>query len=163
MIGGAATRPSPNLPAMADIAFTAEAHHRGRSATLVWVPDTVAGRLGDGAVRLPVEGCVNGIPYKGWLRRLRDGGAWYLLVDRTIRAGDPVVVEVAVDPAPEETGLPEDVADQLAGFPRAQAGWDDLPSRHRAEYLAWIGEAATPAVRSRRIMASIEKLRADEP
>ncbi|HEX9994369.1 MAG TPA: YdeI/OmpD-associated family protein [Acidimicrobiales bacterium] len=147
---------------MAAIAFTAEAHHRGRSATLVWVPDGVAATLGDG-VRLPVEGRVNGLPYRGWVRRVRDGGPWYLLVDRTIRAGDPVAVEVDVDPAPDRDELPEDVADVLAGFPRAQAGWDDLPPKHRAEYLAWIDEAPSAAVRNRRIMASIDKLRADEP
>lgn len=147
---------------MAGTTFPAEVHHRGRSATLVWVPHDVAARLGSEA-RIPVRGTVGGAPYAGWLRRLRDADAWYLLVDREFRDGDVVTVELERDGQPAPTGMPDDLADLLAGFPRAQAGWDDLPESHRREYLDWIDEAAAPATRTRRIMAAIEKLREDEP
>jgi hypothetical protein len=149
---------------MAGVAFRGTVHHRGRSVTLVWLPGDVVVALGDPAcARLPVRGSVAGAPYTGWARRSRDRGAWYLLVDRHLRAGDVVDVEVDHDPAPDPPGLPDDMADLLAGFPRAQAGWDDLPPSHRREYLAWIEEAKGQATRTRRIMAAIEKLREDEP
>jgi Bacteriocin-protection, YdeI or OmpD-Associated/Domain of unknown function (DUF1905) len=148
--------------AVADLTFVAEVHHRGRSVTLLWVPEDVAGRLG-GGVRVPVRGEVDGRPYAGWARRLRDCGPWYLLVSGDLRQRDTVPVEIERDPSPEPTGLPDDMADLLAGFPKAQKGWDDLSPTHRAEYLEWIDEAPTPATRTRRIMASIDKLRSDEP
>lgn len=147
---------------MAAMRFDAEVHHRGRAATLVWVPEEVAAALGAGQ-RLAVKGTVAGEAYAGWLRRVRDSGDHYLLVDRRLRAGDVVPVELAVDGDPAPDDLPDDVADLLAGFPRAQAGWEDLPPSHRLEYLAWIDEARGADTRHRRIMNAIEKLREDEP
>lgn len=148
---------------MAGVAFRGTVHHRGRSVNLVWLPaDVVDALWAVDCPRIPVRGSVGGATYVGWLRRSRHGD-WYVLVDRHLRDGDVVDVELDHDPSPDRPDLPDDMADLLAGFPRAQAGWEDLPPSRRREYLDWVGEVGSGPARTRRIMAAIEKLREDEP
>ncbi len=54
--------------------------------------------------------------------------------------------------------LPDDVAKALDGVPHARSRFDALPPSHKAEYLAWIGEAKKAVTRARRIAGMLERL-----
>lgn len=59
-------------------------------------------------------------------------------------------------------GLPADLAAALDADPAAKAAFEDLPTSHRREHVAWIEEAKLATTRARRIAQTVHKLAAGE-
>jgi uncharacterized protein YdeI (YjbR/CyaY-like superfamily) len=75
-------------------------------------------------------------------------------------AGDAVTVRIALDGAPREVEVPEALRVGLAGDPDAQARYDALAFTHRKEFARWVGEAKREETRDRRVVQTLEMLRA---
>lgn len=109
-----------------------------------------------------VTGSVNGIDIRGELQvvdgayRLMLGPAWRR--DSGLAVGDCVDVVLAPE-GPLTTNVASDIAEALAGEPRAAAFFDDLPTFYRNNYARWIDDAKRPATRAARIAEMVALLK----
>lgn len=77
-----------------------------------------------------------------------------------IRGGDTVEVELALDTAPREVAVPEDLAVALAGDAVAKAFFETLSYSNKLRHVLSITDAKTPETRAKRIDKAMEALRA---
>ena len=75
-----------------------------------------------------------------------------------VEIGDEVTVEIALDEAPREVVMPDDLATALAAQPGLASTFEDLAFTHRKEFVAWINEAKTAGTRERRVTGTLEML-----
>ena len=131
----------------------------GRTATGFAVPGEIVEALGSGR-RPPVTVTINGHGYRSTVARM--GGR--LLVPLAaehreaagVASGDEVEVEIALDTAPREVEVPEDLAAALDAVPGARARFDALSHTHRKEWVRSVTEAKADATRQRRIGKCME-------
>ena len=71
--------------------------------------------------------------------------------------GTEVDVEIALDTAPREVELPDDIA--AAFDDAARATYDGLAFSHRKEWVRWVTEAKKPETRASRIEKTVAALR----
>jgi hypothetical protein len=76
-----------------------------------------------------------------------------------VAAGDEVDVEVALDTAPREVEVPDDLRAALDGDPAARQAWERLSYSHQRQHVLAIEEAKAAATRERRIAKALEMLR----
>jgi uncharacterized protein YdeI (YjbR/CyaY-like superfamily) len=74
-----------------------------------------------------------------------------------IRAGDEIDVVIALDIAPREVVVPDDLAAALAAAPEARRFYDGLNYSDRKAHVALVESAKTPETRQRRIQRAVEK------
>jgi bifunctional DNA-binding transcriptional regulator/antitoxin component of YhaV-PrlF toxin-antitoxin module len=116
-----------------------------------------------GEARPPVEGTVNGTPFRG--RLMVYGGVTYLGLRKEIRAaagiedGDTVEVEFERDDAPREVEVPAPLAAALAADDEARAAFEALSYSHRKEYADWIADAKRGETKARRAERAVSILR----
>lgn len=140
-------------------AFTAPIEPADRGGAYVTVPFDVEAAFGSKRPR--VAATFDGVPYRGSLVRM-GGPDHILIVRKAIREqigkapGDPVAVTVALDTAPREVAVPDDLAEALKAA-GARAAFDALSYTHRREYAAWIAAAKRPDTRARRIARTAER------
>lgn len=133
----------------------------GRTATGLQVPDDVVEALGGGK-RPPVVVTVEGYTYRTTVAPM--GGAFWIPLAAEhreaagVRADQEVDVQIALDTAPREVSLPDDLAAAFDGPVRAV--FDALAFSHRKEWVRWIEEAKKPETRTARIEKTVESLRA---
>jgi len=77
-----------------------------------------------------------------------------------VGAGDDVDVDIALDRAPREVAVPDDLAAALADHDDARRFFDGLAYTHRKEWVRWIEEAKKPITRSTRVDKAVLALRA---
>ena len=77
-----------------------------------------------------------------------------------VAAGDEVDVTIALDTAPRDVDLPDDLAAALADEPAARRFFDCLSFTHRKEWARWVDEAKRADTRTRRVAATVEALTA---
>jgi hypothetical protein len=139
---------------------------RGPAAAVV-LDDGQVEHIGEGAKRFPVRATVNGYSWRTSVTRMRD--EFLLGLNREVRqaagveAGDTVEVEIALDEAPREAELPDDLAAALAADAAAQRAYDDLSYTHRNEYARWVSDAKREETRQRRIAETVDRLREGQP
>jgi uncharacterized protein YdeI (YjbR/CyaY-like superfamily) len=75
-------------------------------------------------------------------------------------AGDEVTVAIALDAAPREVEVPDELAAALAADPEAKAKYEGLAFTHRKEFARWVAEAKRQETRARRVLQALEMLRA---
>ncbi|GAB2556262.1 YdeI/OmpD-associated family protein [Leucobacter ruminantium] len=98
------------------------------------------------------------------LRLASMGGRYLIGISKANRAalgveiGDEVEATVALDDAPREVEVPDDLAAALAAVDGARAAFDRLPYTHRKEHVNAILEAKKPETRERRIAAAVAKV-----
>ena len=147
---------------MGSLRFTATLVARGPAAAIVLDDEQVAA-VGEGAKRFPVLATVNGLRWRTSVARM--GGEFLVGLNRSVReqagvqTGQQVEVELALDSAPREVGVPPALAAALADDPAARAAFDALAYTHRKEYARWIDEAKREGTRERRIVQALQMLR----
>jgi hypothetical protein len=134
----------------------------GKTATGLEVPAEVVDALGAGK-KPPVTVTIGGHSYRSTVAVM--GGRYLLPLSAENRAaagvaaGDDVEVEVALDTAPREVAVPEDLAAALGSDPVAREEFERLSYSHRRRHVMAIEDAKTPETRQRRVTKAIEMLR----
>jgi hypothetical protein len=147
---------------MDTVTFHATLELHGRSATGIAVPEDAVTALGGGR-RPAVTATVNGHTYRSTVAPM--GGRFLLPVSAERRAaaglaaGDDVEVTLALDTAPREVAVPDDLAAALAADNAARRFFDGLSYTHRQAYVTWIESARKADTRQRRVAQAVEKLR----
>jgi hypothetical protein len=141
--------------------FTATLELHGRSATGIVVPDDVVAGLGT-SKRPSVAVTINGHSYRSTIARM--GGRYLLPVAAEhreaagIAAGESVSVDVVLDEAPREVGIPDDLVGAMDD--EARAAYDALSFTYRKEWVRWVEDAKRPETRATRIAKTVEGLKA---
>lgn len=150
---------------MAAKRFTVQLERTGKTATMFRVPfdlEEVFGR-----VRPPVR-----ITIRGHTWRTTPGvydGVGRVGVNRTVKAAtgadapDRVHVTMELDTEPRTVSVPVDLRAALGEVPEAKAAFAGMSFTHRREYVEWVEEAKRAETRTRRIAATVERVRAGEP
>ena len=141
--------------------FRATVELGGKTATGIEVPEEVVAALGSHK-RPQVRVTIGRYTYRSTMARM--GGRFLLPVSAEVRtgagvaAGDEVDVELALDDAPREVTVPEDLAAALdaAGV---RAGFDAQNHTARKEAVRGVEEAKAAATRERRIAKVVDGLR----
>jgi Bacteriocin-protection, YdeI or OmpD-Associated/Domain of unknown function (DUF1905) len=145
------------------LSFHATLELGGRSATGIAVPEDVVTARGCGR-RPAVTATVNGYTYRTTVASMR--GRFLIPVSAERRAaagltaGDEVEVTLALDTAPREVAVPEDLTAALGADDAARRFFDGLPYSHRLAYVTWIESARKAETRQRRVAQAVEMLRA---
>ena len=138
----------------------------GKTATGFRVPDEVVESLGAGK-RPAVTVTINGFTYRSTLAPM--GGETWVGVSAENRAGagvsggDEMEVELALDTAPREVVVPDDLAAALDAVPAARATFDGLSYSNRRWHVLQVDAAKTHETRQRRIAKSVATLEAGRP
>jgi hypothetical protein len=148
------------------VKFRTTIEQSGKTATGIRVPDEVVEGFGAGK-RPPVSVTINGYTYRSTVAVM--GGTYMVGVsaeNRTgagVAGGDEVDVEVELDTAPREVAVPADFADALDAEPAARATFDRLSNSNKGWHVSSITGAKSDETRQRRIVKSIEALKAGKP
>ena len=141
----------------------AELRSTGKTTTGFEIPEAVVDELGGGR-RPRVAVTVNGNTFRTSIAPM---GGRYLLglsADRRqaagVEAGDVLDIDVALDTAPREVVLPDDLAAALAADPQAQAYWRTLSYSSQSWHALQVAGAKKPETRAARIAKSVATLRA---
>jgi hypothetical protein len=145
------------------VRFTSVLSLENKSATGIHVPLEVLEALGGGR-RPAVLATVNGYSYRATVMGYdpADPLMPFSSAHRAasgIKAGDAVEVELALDTAPREVEVPEDLAVALAADPVAKAFFDGLSYSNKRVHTLAVEGAKTPETRARRVEKSIALLR----
>ena len=134
-----------------------------KTATGIRVPDQIVEALGAGK-RPAVTVTINGFTYRSTIAVL--GGQYMVGVSAENRAGagvaggDVVDVDIALDTAPREVTVPDDLAAALAAEPAAGRTFDGLSNSNKGWHVLQVTGAKTDETRQRRIAKSVEALKA---
>lgn len=133
----------------------------GGKGTWVQVPNSVVEDLGGGG-RIPVRATFDGVPYRGSVVSMGDGGM-VLGILKAIRSqihkavGEEVHVTLELDEGPREVDVPEDLAKALKVAGLAEA-FGRLSFTRRREIATGVAGAKRPETRQRRIEAALQQL-----
>ena len=92
-------------------------------------------------------------------------GVGLVVVNRSVKAatgvdaGDRVRVEMELDTEPRTVRVPAELKAALAADAAVEAAFAALSFTHRREYVEWVEEAKREETRSRRIAATVERVR----
>ena len=118
-----------------------------------------------GEARPPVEGTVNGYPFRG--RIAKYSGVYLLGFKRELREaaeieeGDVVDLDLELDTEPREVEVPPELASAFDD--EVGKAFERMSYTHRKEYADWITEAKRPETRKRRVAKAVEMIRAGKP
>jgi antitoxin component of MazEF toxin-antitoxin module len=142
--------------------FTAVVDATGRNTTGIRVPDEVldaldAGRrpkvvatLGDGYTLRTTVGSHSGSPYLSVSAAVRK--------EAGLAAGDEVTVVLALDDAPREVEVPDDLAAALAEQSAARQFFEGLTDSQRKTFVLSVTSAKKPETRERRVAGAVTAL-----
>lgn len=135
----------------------------GKTATGFRVPPEVVESLGGGK-RPPVTVTINGYTYRNTVAPM--GGEYWLGVSAEHRAGagveggELIDVELELDTAPRTVDVPDDLAAALDAAPAARRTFDALSNSNKSYHVLSVNGAKTEETRQRRIVKSVETLKA---
>ena len=141
--------------------FTVELERVQKTATLFRIPFDFEEAFG--RKRPPVR-----VTIRGHTWRTTPGvydGVGLVVVNRSVKAatgvdaGDRVRVEMELDTEPRTVRVPADLRAALASDAAVEAAFAALSFTHRREYVEWVEEAKREETRSRRIAATVERVR----
>lgn len=118
-----------------------------------------------GEARPPVQGTVNGYPFRG--RIAKYGGTYLLGFKRELREaadieeGDVLDLDLELDTEPREVEVPTDL--EAAFDEKTRTAFERMSYTHRKEYADWIEEAKRPETRKRRVAKAVELIREGKP
>ena len=128
------------------------------------VPLEVVEGLGGKGVRR-VVGTLNGHSVRLGLQPMKTGER-YLMISKELRnktgiqLGQRVLVTLAPDPDPEAVDVPTELAQALAEWPEAQAGFQRLKPSMKRALAQHIRSAVRPETRAERIVRALHLLAA---
>ena len=129
---------------------------------IVVVPPLVVEALG-GKTAKRVTGTLNGHAVRLGLLPLPGGGR-YLMINKDlcrvigIQIGQHVTLSLALDPNPDAVDLPEELAEALAAWPEADAGFQRYSASHRRAMAQHVSSAKQVETRVRRAVELAERL-----
>jgi hypothetical protein len=144
------------------VKLRAELQATGGNTTGFQIPDSTVDDLGGGG-RPKVSVTVNGVTFRTSIARM--GGQYWLGISAErraaagISAGDVLDLEIALDTAPREVELPDDLAAALAADAQAAEFWSTLSFSAKRWHTEQIAGAKTAQTRARRVERSISLLR----
>ena len=133
----------------------------GKTATGMVVPPQVVEDLGAGK-RPAVHVTIGSYTYRSTIAVM--GGQFMIPVSAEVResagvaAGDEVEVDVALDTAPREVAVPQDLAEALARDERARAFFQGLSYSNRRRLVLAIESAKAAETRQRRVAKTVRDL-----
>lgn len=65
--------------------------------------------------------------------------------------GDPVTIELWLDPEPDRLDIPTELAETLEFFPEFKAGWNALSTGMKRSILIWVNSGKTVSTRAKRV------------
>lgn len=131
-------------------------------ATAILLTDAQVAELGGGK-RAPVVVTIGDRSVRARLAVM--GGQNCIGLSKAARAslgvdiGDEVAVTVALDEAPREVVVPDDLAAALAADPLVAQAFEKLAYTHRKEYAVWVTDAKRAETRARRVAQAVEMIR----
>ena len=134
----------------------------GKTATGIVVPPEVVEGLNSGK-KPAVLVAFSGHTYRSTIATM--GGDFMIPVSSEIRgitgvaSGDEVEVELQLDTAPRELGVPADFSEALDRAPEARQFFETLSYSNKRRFTWSISDAKTPETRQRRIEKSVESLK----
>ncbi|HSK37825.1 MAG TPA: YdeI/OmpD-associated family protein, partial [Actinomycetota bacterium] len=142
--------------------FRTTIRQTGKNTTGIQVPDDAVAALGSGR-RPAVTVTVNGYSYRSTVASMGGVSMVSLSAEHRARAGvaggDEVEVVLALDTAPREVTVPDDLAAALNAEPAARATFDGLSYSNKTWHVLQVTGARTGETRQRRIAKSVETLR----
>lgn len=139
----------------------------GKSATGFAVPADVVAELGQGKKRPAVTVTINGHTYRSTVAAYGDVFMLPLAAEHRqaagVAAGDEIDVDLALDTAPREVDVPDDLAAALAADAAAQATFDGLSYSNRRWHVLNIEGTKNHETRQRRVEKSVATLREGKP
>jgi Bacteriocin-protection, YdeI or OmpD-Associated/Domain of unknown function (DUF1905) len=142
--------------------FRPKATDKTESWTLLTLPKNASAKL-PSRVMTMVEGTINSFPFRAALEPDGKGSHW-LRVNKAMHdaagadAGDTVTVEITRAGEEPEVRVPMDLRKALAAAPMALAGWEDITSMARRDWIFSISSAKQPETRRRRIQKACDML-----
>jgi hypothetical protein len=130
--------------------------------TFMIVPFSVEKVFGTKA-RLPVEGTMNGFPFRNSLMPEGDG-THAMMVGKDLQAGanaksgDTVSVVLWRDDQPRPVAVPGELLSALKKNAQAGKFFEALSPSCKREYASWIAGAKQPETKARRVARAIEML-----
>ncbi len=107
--------------------------------------------------RVRMKGLINGVAVDRALIPTKSGYHIIILGGDIRRAaklkkeGEPVSVEIWLDPEPDRIDIPEDLAVTLDFIPEMKAAWEKLTPGMQRSMCYWVGSGKTEATRAKRI------------
>jgi hypothetical protein len=153
------------VPAMAAKRFTVELERVGRTGTMFRVPFDLKEEFG--RARPPVKVTIRDHTWRTTPGVY--GGVGHIVVNRDVKAAtgvdapERVAVVMELDSAPRRVVVPKDLAAAFADHEDAKKAFAKMSFTHRREYVDWIEEAKRPETRARRVVATVERVRAGKP
>jgi hypothetical protein len=150
------------VPTMAAKRFTVELERVGRTGTMFRVPFDLQEAFG--RARPPVKVTIRGHTWRTTPGVY--GGVGHIVVNRDVKsatgvdAPERVAVVLDLDSAPRRVAVPKDLKAALAEDEDAKKTFARMSFTHRREYVDWIEEAKRPETRARRVVATVERVRA---
>jgi hypothetical protein len=136
----------------------------GKTSTGIMIPPAIVEGLGAGK-KPPVNVTLNGTyTYRNTVAVM--GGDYWVGVAAEhreksgVKGGDKIEVELALDTAPREITVPEDLAAALAKDKVARAAFEKLSYSHKRQHVLAIEGAKAADTRARRVGKAIEMLKA---
>ena len=145
--------------------FTVELERVQKTATMFRVPFDLQEAFG--RARPPVKVTIRGHTWRTTPGVY--GGVGHIVVNRAVKAatgvdaGDRVRVRMELDTKPRKVAVPRDLVAALAADPGAEKAFASLSFTHRREYVEWVEEAKRAETRSRRIAATVTRVREGTP
>jgi Bacteriocin-protection, YdeI or OmpD-Associated/Domain of unknown function (DUF1905) len=145
--------------------FTVELQRVEKTATMFRVPFDLEKAFG--RARPPVK-----VTIRGHTWRTTPGvydGVGYIVVNRAVKAAagvdapDRVRVQMELDTEPRKVAVPRDLAAALAADSVAKKTFASMSFTHRREYIQWVEDAQRPETRSRRVAATVTRVRDGKP
>ena len=147
---------------VAALRFRATIRQEGRTATGFEVPAEVVEALGKGR-RPPVLVTINGHTYRSTVAAYGEVSMLPLAAEHRaaagVAAGDEVDVELALDEAPREVTVPDDLASALSADAAAQATWDRLSYSNKRWHVLNVEGTRNEDTRRRRVEKAVAALR----
>jgi hypothetical protein len=143
--------------------FQARVLQTGKTTTGIPVPAGIVESLGAGK-RPPVRVTVNGYTYRTTIGVM--GGTFLLSVSAEVRdaaavaGGDTVSVQLALDDAPREVTVPDELRKALARDAGARRAFEALSRSAKQRYTLPIEKAKAPETRMRNAEKAVAALRA---
>jgi len=131
---------------------------------VVVVPQQVVEALGGKATRR-VAGTLNGHPIRLGLLPMKSGERM-LMINKNlcqmagVQIGQQVTLILHPDPTPDHIDLPDELAEALAAWPEAEAGFHKYSGSFRRAMAQHVGTAKLAETRARRAIALAERLAA---
>ncbi len=148
---------------MPSVRFTTTLSLENKNATGIHVPPEALAALGGGR-RPAVLATVSGYTYRATVMGYDPADPLMPFSSEHraasgLRAGDAIEVELALDTAPREVEVPEDLAAALDADPAAKAFFEGLSYTNKRVHTLSVLDAKTPETRARRVEKSIALLR----